>query len=1116
MNQTSNIPLVSDEDLYPALIQCFFIISAGYIAGQLNLLTNTHSIGLSRYISNFALPAIIFKNLVDVQFQSVSWQFLTAVLIGKTIIFFLTMILTFIAERPRNFANMGEYAIMTTQSNDFPLIYPIIESVYKQTHPEFGRYVYLIAPIQLVILNPIGFFFIELQKRFDEQQKHRGKSWNKFQLISTVFRNISRNPIVICTLLGVIFNLLLKQHLPYLIEYVLTPIAQSFSATALFYLGLTMVGKLNRLHAHLVITVFLLSMMKSIIFPLILRQLVFFLVKPENENLNYTLDYSNLGFLYGTAPTAPSVVFYVPESNLPLQAIASTGLVVSTLLSGPIILVSAKMINLRTLDIKIRESYEILLMKTKYDVSIMSLCCTIIVLIGFCLRHRWLKISFIHKYTLIFVGLQIILAIWTIVIHHVKGSLLSTTSPLLDIGSILIALTTRTWATSLSIALMITICYSNQLARRYSWIYHVFGWTVSLCISLIILFCSSSDRSKEASILETEKFGKIQIILSTVLLVICILINTISLLRIARRTFRLKHDSINNRSHNNIDHSNSGTNEIRPLIDDDDEQTDIRPIIPAEIKPSEADTQLFRHGILVALLTIDAIICVSVLLWLILAHDRNGIYYELQFLDTVLLHGQGIITFLVFALDADLLVPITQKIIKLFHHCGFNINCCRDDVNTRSIENNDSLDLENRIRPDFIRQSNMNSPTETIFNGNQFCQWIITNGYVENEYMAQNYFQQLLDHKQAYIKKPNLKVIHCLSNKCDNCLNEYFEKNLQLSYNQRFQNHKDTLEMGRPNAVVTSPNITINDDQMMHMQDDAIKKLKNEKKEIRKRYALMQMNDSVFILGGYIVDAKTGQKKAPENDYLYSNNTKELIELPPIPGNGRMGFGLAATDDSKIISVGGHNFNYETMSNVNMLDTKLDKFEWRNLPYMPNGSIGPGVSVIDNVLYVIGGFDFIGNEIVCNGDVLLMDLEKKQWKTLADLDPPRARPLISIIDNKDSPTLIVAGGYNFDEKGKAVPYGKIEEYDMEKKKWKVVVDIPDFKTSNGLATKNNKLYLMDSTNETGENQIIKEYNLLTRKWESSHDIKQSKDRHNVKNQANIKNEESDPNEDGKN
>ncbi len=32
-----------------------------------------------------------------------------------------------------------------------------------------------------------------------------------------------------------------------------------------------------------------------------------------------------------------------------------------------------------------------------------------------------------------------------------------------------------------------------------------------------------------------------------------------------------------------------------------------------------------------------------------------------------------------------------------------------------------------------------------------------------------------------------------------------------------------------------------------------------------------------------------------------------------------------------------------------------------------DGTIGPGVSVIDNVLYVIGGFDLIGSDVVCNG-----------------------------------------------------------------------------------------------------------------------------------------------------
>jgi len=74
--------------------------------------------------------------------------------------------------------------------------------------------------------------------------------------------------------------------------------------------------------------------------------------------------------------------------------------------------------------------------------------------------------------------------------------------------------------------------------------------------------------------------------------------------------------------------------------------------------------------------------------------------------------------------------------------------------------------------------------------------------------------------------------------------------------------------MGRPNAVVTSPNITITDEQMMSMQDEALRKLQNDKNEIRKRFALMQMNDIVFILGGYIVDSKTREKKAPKNDYL--------------------------------------------------------------------------------------------------------------------------------------------------------------------------------------------------------------------------------------------------------
>jgi hypothetical protein len=70
--------------------------------------------------------------------------------------------------------------------------------------------------------------------------------------------------------------------------------------------------------------------------------------------------------------------------------------------------------------------------------------------------------------------------------------------------------------------------------------------------------------------------------------------------------------------------------------------------------------------------------------------------------------------------------------------------------------------------------------------------------------------------------------------------------------------------------------------------------------------------------------------------YSYDNDSKELIPVPPLPGEGRMGFGLAATDDNKIISVGGHNFNFECMATVSMLDTRAETWQWQNLPDMPS------------------------------------------------------------------------------------------------------------------------------------------------------------------------------------
>lgn len=110
-------------------------------------------------------------------------------------------------------------------------------------------------------------------------------------------------------------------------------------------------------------------------------------------------------------------------------------------------------------------------------------------------------------------------------------------------------------------------------------------------------------------------------------------------------------------------------------------------------------------------------------------------------------------------------------------------------------------------------------------------------------------------------------------------------------------------------------------------------------------------------------------------------------------------------------------------------------------------------------------------------DVLSMDLHEKIWKTHVELDIGRARPLI-ILDGNAERSLIVAGGYYFDHKGKTVPCkmiplsfirndwrfvflqnldGKIERYNFHDKCWSLLSEIPNFKTTSGLSAKNESL-----------------------------------------------------------
>merc|ERR1712106_881654 len=95
------------------------------------------------------------------------------------------------------------------------------------------------------------------------------------------------------------------------------------------------------------ITPFILVTMKSLVMPIIAREIVsqFDAGKDANE----TLDLSNYAFLYGTIPTAPSVFVYASNYGVLPDMIAST-ITASTFIAAPLMFVTAKLLTMMNMN----------------------------------------------------------------------------------------------------------------------------------------------------------------------------------------------------------------------------------------------------------------------------------------------------------------------------------------------------------------------------------------------------------------------------------------------------------------------------------------------------------------------------------------------------------------------------------------------------------------------------------------------------------------------------------------------------------------------------------------------------------------------------------------------
>jgi predicted permease len=79
------------------------------------------------------------------------------------------------------------------------------------------------------------------------QSKEQGISQSALKIAWVVFRGVITNPIVFMAILGMIVNPIIDHDIPDFIEPLLDVLSRAFDGVALFYLGLSMVGKLKSL-----------------------------------------------------------------------------------------------------------------------------------------------------------------------------------------------------------------------------------------------------------------------------------------------------------------------------------------------------------------------------------------------------------------------------------------------------------------------------------------------------------------------------------------------------------------------------------------------------------------------------------------------------------------------------------------------------------------------------------------------------------------------------------------------------------------------------------------------------------------------------------------------------
>ncbi|XP_021177266.2 integral membrane protein GPR155 isoform X1 [Fundulus heteroclitus] len=702
-------PHMSIDKLFPALLECFGIILCGYIAGRADIITEGQAKGLGNFVSKFALPALLFKNMVLLDFGDVIWAFLWSVLVAKVTVFVLVCVLTLMVANPDSrYSKAGLYAIFATQSNDFALGYPIVDALYRSTYPEYLQYIYLVAPVSLMLLNPIGLALCEVQRWRQASHPHH----SSLSILGIVVLQVLKNPIVFMVIVGIISHFVLGEQIPAVLSEFIDGLANSFGGAALFYLGLTMVGQLRKLTRDTGVALILLITAKLLVMPLVCKDMVDILDVGVNSTSPNHTSLSNFAFLYGVFPTAPSVAIYAGHYNMELEVVTS-GMVISTFLSAPIMYVSAWLLTIPLMD---PTPLVAELENVSFNISIVSLIGLVWTIAVMLLSRKFNQLPHLFALNLFLAQFLVCVSmiLWNFLVKQEDNLLSKIITFTLLYGSLY---STYIWTGLIPLCLALTS--RDDLLRLRPGVFMALGWGVPFLMVGVLLISGERTENIDSAFF----YGRAQIISSAGVLAVSLALGAISLMGLSQGDReQIGYEALSQAAVTSINDElrapggledqqqpqqqtdmtnsptcsiNSADFHISPLqaipdmiastqrehpnstghsgaLCDRQQPCSSASEQPLDLPPpglqSTDDKQTVRHVLLCLLLSVSLLANLSSCLWWLFNKDPGRLYLELQFFCAVANYGQGFLSFGIFGLDRHLIiVPFKKRFLGLWH-----------------------------------------------------------------------------------------------------------------------------------------------------------------------------------------------------------------------------------------------------------------------------------------------------------------------------------------------------------------------------------------------------------------------------------------------------------------